>query len=63
MDDNRDKIDESFNWLSGYVDAILENDTIKKKQIEKMIFKLSNDLELDYPLDSLIEEEPDDLPF
>ncbi|KXO00104.1 hypothetical protein LS48_06430 [Aequorivita aquimaris] len=59
--ENNNKFNETLTWVSGYIDAIAENDFIKKNQIEKMISKISNALEADYPFS--LDEKYDDLPF
>ena len=55
------KYEKTLDWLSGYIDGILENENVKKNQLEKMISKLSEELEM---FDSFDESEAhDDLPF
>lgn len=54
------KYEKTLDWLSGYIDGILENENVKKNQLEKMIAKLSTELEM---FESFDESEHDDLPF
>jgi len=56
----QENFDETINWLDGYIDAITENDFVKKKQIGKMINRIANDLNIQDPF---APEEMDDLPF
>ena len=58
----QENFDETINWLDGYIDAITENEFVKKKQIEKMINRIANDLNIQDPF-STESEDHDDLPF
>jgi|GEM_PF-5107775 len=56
----QENLNETINWLDGYIDAITENEFVNKKQIGKMINRVANDLNIQDPF---APEEPDDLPF
>lgn len=58
--ENNEKLDDTLNWLDGYIDAITETEFVKKKQIGKMINRIANDLNIQDPF---APEEQDDLPF
>jgi len=57
-----ENLDETLTWLNGYIDAITENEFVKKKQIEKMINRIANDLNIQDPFSTELEDH-DDLPF
>ena len=58
----KENLDETISWLVGYIDAIAENKIVKKKQIEKMINRIANDLNIQYPFAPYIEDN-DEYPF
>ena len=60
--ENNENLDETLTWLDGYIDAITENEFVKKKQIEKMINRIANDLNIQDPFSPELEDH-DDLPF
>jgi uncharacterized ubiquitin-like protein YukD len=53
--------EKTLEWLSGYIDGILENENVEKNQLEKMIIKLTDELELFAPHNEL--DDCDDLLF
>jgi pyruvate/2-oxoglutarate dehydrogenase complex dihydrolipoamide acyltransferase (E2) component len=57
-------LSHTLEWLDSYIKDITKKKYVKGKKIEKMIAKITNDLEIKLPnFNYESDKEPDDLPF